>query len=702
MSYDPGFDGVVGALPLNAPQAPTAGHHLQRSKLKLTQMEMMGHDVDLTSMYASFNHGGVELAGAMTDAQVERTVEGASTLTLTVTDEERLLLDSGLLSDQLTVEVDGLFWMLVKVQKAGPILTLVFNEREVVIARRYNKPIKQSVKTARKKVTRAEFALRLLREIKELPPIPYVIPALKVPQPIGDKAAWLAHNQQRTHKKGFGIPKNNNLEVKKVHMTEEQRKNSDQILDTGLSHVLPLKYYIAAIMCAIQESSIINLRADQSPGGHVGIFQQDPRYWPASRNIPKDAAAFYRKLGQVYAAHPDYDMATAVYTVQNPGTGKTGIQQYRRWQEEATRIVAAYGVVKGGQGSAADANNTFNAGQGDTVYEFYRGRPPTSSYQKKHGHAKWGKENSWDCWQRLASEVQWRCFFVSGTFYFISEDDLFKQKPIVVIDHHEQGIEEFDGDYDSAGNSSDVTITCRMGRWAAPPGSVVEIRDHGPWDGRWLVNDVSRGLFWSQGTVTLKKPLPALPEPDSSNVETAGSNASGRWGKGGKGTGAGGSGSAADNTQFGGTVAALVQPVPRGYNAQVIQGVHQTAGLAGYPAVDFGGNAGAPVVAVGNGKIARLSGHDPNQGAWDPTLGVHGPFGWSIYLQLDSGSEVYYTHLGSRSVKVGQRVHVGEEIATIGNYAKIGGANHTHVGVHQKGRGPSIINLLHAPKVSKQ
>lgn len=547
MSYDPGFDGVVGALPLNAPQAPTAAHHLKRSHLKLTQQEMMGHDVDLTRFYASFNNGGVDLVGAMTDASVERTVEGASQLTCTITDEEKILLNSGLLHDQLTVEIDGLFWMLVKISVAGPTITLTFNEREVVIARRYNKPIKQSVKTSRARVTRAEFALRMLREIKELPPIPYVIPALKVPQPIGTKAAWLAHNQQKTHAKGLGIPKHNDLKVKSVHMTEEQRKNADQILDTGASSALPEKFLLCAIMCAIQESSIINLRADQSPGGHVGCFQQDPRYWPASRNIPKDAKAFYHKLGQVFSAHPNYSDGEAIYTVQNPGPYEGSVHKaiglYERWLPEAVRIVADYGVVKGGQGSAADANNTYNAGQGDVVYEFYRGRPPTSSYQKKHGDAKWGKENTWDCWQRLASEVQWRCFFVSGTFYFISEDDLWKQKPIVTIDHHEEGIIEFDGNYDSQGSSSDVTITCRMGRWAAPPGSIIRIKDHGPWDGRWLVNDVSRGLFESTGTITLKKPLPALPEPGDSNVNSSGTPVSGRWARGG---GKGGGGAAGD------------------------------------------------------------------------------------------------------------------------------------------------------------
>jgi len=78
-----------------------------------------------------------------------------------------------------------------------------------------------------------------------------------------------------------------------------------------------------------------------------------------------------------------------------------------------------------------------------------------------------------------------------------------------------------------------------MGRWAAPPGSVVEIKDHGPWDGRWLVNDVTRSLFKSDGEVTLKKPLPALPEPDGANVSTAKGTRAGRWAKGGSGSRAG-------------------------------------------------------------------------------------------------------------------------------------------------------------------
>lgn len=106
---------------------------------------------------------------------------------------------------------------------------------------------------------------------------------------------------------------------------------------------------------------------------------------------------------------------------------------------------------------------------------------------------------------------------------------------------------------------------------------------------------------------------------------------------------------------------------------------HPTAGLPGYPAHDYMAPAGTPVVAPVSGKIIKLSGHDPKQG---PTQGPHGPFGWSVYVQGDDGKTYFLTHLGTRKVKLGQRVRQGAVIGSVGNYAKYGGANHVHEGVH--------------------
>jgi murein DD-endopeptidase MepM/ murein hydrolase activator NlpD len=116
-------------------------------------------------------------------------------------------------------------------------------------------------------------------------------------------------------------------------------------------------------------------------------------------------------------------------------------------------------------------------------------------------------------------------------------------------------------------------------------------------------------------------------------------------------------------------------PVP---GQRPVPATHQTAGLPGFPAVDYFAKAGTPCVSPVTGKVVKLSGHDPANG---PTGGVHGPFGWSVYIE-GGGKTYFLTHMGSRTVNVGDEVKQGERIGTVGNYAKWGGVDHIHCGVH--------------------
>lgn len=106
---------------------------------------------------------------------------------------------------------------------------------------------------------------------------------------------------------------------------------------------------------------------------------------------------------------------------------------------------------------------------------------------------------------------------------------------------------------------------------------------------------------------------------------------------------------------------------------------HPTAGLPGYPAYDYMAPAGSAALAPVTGRVVKLSGHDPAAG---PTDGPHGPFGWSVYIKGNDGRTYYLTHMGARNVRVGQIVRAGQRIGAVGNYAKYGGANHIHMGVH--------------------
>ena len=91
--------------------------------------------------------------------------------------------------------------------------------------------------------------------------------------------------------------------------------------------------------------------------------------------------------------------------------------------------------------------------------------------------------------------MNWRAFFVSGTFYYISEDDLLKQQPAFTMNEWTDGIINVDGNFYEHKDSATLTVTADVGRWIVPPGRLVVVTDMGPWDGRWLVSDFERSLF---------------------------------------------------------------------------------------------------------------------------------------------------------------------------------------------------------------
>jgi hypothetical protein len=97
---------------------------------------------------------------------------------------------------------------------------------------------------------------------------------------------------------------------------------------------------------------------------------------------------------------------------------------------------------------------------------------------------------------------------------------------------------------------------------------------------------------------------------------------------------------------------------------------HETAGLAGYPAVDLFGEPGTPFVAPENGHVVRLSGKGGTSGQ---------VFGFSVYFKGDSGKEYFITHLGPDRPAVGSRLAKGDPLGSISPWD--GGSPHAHVGV---------------------
>jgi hypothetical protein len=104
---------------------------------------------------------------------------------------------------------------------------------------------------------------------------------------------------------------------------------------------------------------------------------------------------------------------------------------------------------------------------------------------------------------------------------------------------------------------------------------------------------------------------------------------------------------------------------------------HQTAGLAGFPAVDIMARPGTPIGAPEDGQITRISGNDPGLA---PPQGQGGPWGLSIYFVGASGTTYYMTHL----LKVGREgsYRKGQVIGVIGDYPG-SPADHVHFGIHR-------------------
>ncbi|WP_128978001.1 M23 family metallopeptidase [Streptomyces roseicoloratus] len=83
--------------------------------------------------------------------------------------------------------------------------------------------------------------------------------------------------------------------------------------------------------------------------------------------------------------------------------------------------------------------------------------------------------------------------------------------------------------------------------------------------------------------------------------------------------------------------------------------------------LDFAAPTGTPVKAVHGGTVQ--------------SAGWSGAYGYRIVLQLEDGTEIWYCHLSSMTVGVGQTVGTGETIGRVGATGNVTGP-HLHLEVH--------------------
>jgi hypothetical protein len=488
----------------------------------------------------------LEARGAITGITLERTIEGASNLTVTLRDPDGQLfsrwagrtrdirptarqkrspveIDEGwdpilgpnTIGKAMEVHLDGVIFRLVGAayRHSDREITLTFEDRIAYLLKRK----RGERRASRANVTRAQFVLSLLREVKLTKP-PFVCPELMVRQPIGKQEKTVSTPTDTSGgDPGGGFPPAAKLTVKGRPASAAQRKRMDGILAEAASLGASEDVMAACLACATQES-VMGENAGTTGNDDMGLMQQGRNWIPASDVMnPRlvtnafllsgtpdakgkgQAPGWKKKHGSLKSLPGGFDRAIKAVQVSVGGYGP--------WEQEARAAVKAWGGPSGG-GDAAGASD---------------GGDYTKSYQ----YAREPDEDSWTAIQRLAEEVGWRFFVVGQAVYFMSEEQLFKRRPRYELKPDSPAVLELGYDVDWGKPVSECTVTVSLDHWGAPPGAVMLLSGFGPPDGRWLVTGVRRDWFAPTAEVTLKQPGKQKLEPASERASRAANTSDG-------------------------------------------------------------------------------------------------------------------------------------------------------------------------------
>lgn len=475
----------------------------------------ISEDIDMKKWLLAGKKMPAYFRESITGGSIQMTIEGASTLTLVIDDNQRKLIKSkfffggdrydksirsGLPAKKpLRLRALDLDWQLVKFDWAEDgTMTLVFEDLRVAIARTRRK----AKKVSRGKKTRAKFLLSLWNEIKR-PKIIFVCPQLNKKQSVAKSSS-----SDKDDDRGKGFAKSSSLKIKGVKASSEQLRNLDKALSAADGENASEKIMIALVMAAIQENNAKNTGSDgmfqvlPSTARSLGIDSKDiaecAAVWVAGKN-----GSGFRGSGKYAQAIVKNKPSISLNDLAQAVEGSAHAGAYGKHESEARRIVDAFGG-----GARSKSSKEYSK------YEFSRGKP---------GGPK--GEDTWACSQRLAAEVGWRLFCVRNRIYFMSEEDLIRSRPRATIKESTKGISGISFSVDSGRKVDECTLTCTKSLWSAPPGSVVLIEEMGPADGRWLVTTISRSNLWStQSSIELRRGSALLGEKKEPAAEAGSSN----------------------------------------------------------------------------------------------------------------------------------------------------------------------------------
>lgn len=445
---------------------------------------------------------------AVTEATLERSIEVASSIEITVHDPEGKLRQSKLLDRRYDIELDDLWFRFVGLRRQTRTeLTLVHEDREISRFRQ----VKGPAKALRDKVTRAEFIVgRWLKAPG--PKIPIWVPELHTVQPIENARQGKEAKREVEITRGKGLDGGASLTVKGVKANSEQMNNGDRVLRVGASLNAPRAALVASIATGIAENSMSN--------GAGGLGTSDGYF----QILDSTAANLHIDKG-------DLEQCAHVYFTKGFTTGIGAIG----YAKQGLGPAAISGAVQGN--AAGAASYAPFVGEAEKWVDAFAGGSGTLSgsvtttLEKPYSFEQGKDEDSWEMAGRLTEEVDWRRFVANGVAYLIAETDLLESRVSMRVNDDAPGIDEITFDWDHGKKVDEVTVVGRARTWAAPPGTVAMVEGQGPADGRYIVSSIRSPLAIRRGTglaakglgpadveVTLNRPQKPLPEPAPETV----------------------------------------------------------------------------------------------------------------------------------------------------------------------------------------
>jgi hypothetical protein len=396
------------------------------------------------------------------------------------TQAECLLVDEG-------EKKAGLHFEACSFKKRADEYELEFEDRDVAILREDKS--EKVVAASRDNMTRAQFIEQLVH--KAAPHIVFHSPNERKKQPI--------EPAKRSKAKTKSLPKGSGAKIEGIPLDAEQREQAGILLAVCEEHNAPMEAKVAIICAAIGESTLHALTTPNS-AGYWGVLQGGSGQHGSAPNFPnprdsKGMAESFLLGGKGFQDGGALHLIREGHT--DPGYIATEVEKsgeppeyYGKHSKEAEAIINS-----GGAGGSSE---------GEQVPKEYK-------FERKAG------EGTWECAQRLAEEVGWRCFMRYGEMWFMNDLELADSGTPILIDENTPGVVNINWELDkSEKKKPKVTIEARAPMWTVPPGKPVELGEQvgEPVTGLWIVSEIIRKDITDNAVeIVLSKPETPKNEP---------------------------------------------------------------------------------------------------------------------------------------------------------------------------------------------